>query len=201
MAEEAAAGAGRGPPGPKRAPHLLVVMGVSGCGKSTVGSHLADKLGWKFYEGDDYHPDENKKKMAEGIPLNDQDRIPWLCCLHDILKREHTCGQNAILACSALKKMYRQILGNGKCGCESGQQENQGGPESLKILFVHLHGSIDLIAGRLRKRKGHFMPLSLLQSQFDTLEPPSPPESFITINLEKSISEIVSEIEDYIKKM
>ncbi|XP_042309674.1 probable gluconokinase isoform X1 [Sceloporus undulatus] len=140
--------------------------------------------------------------MAEGIPLNDQDRIPWLCHLHDILRREHTCGQNAILACSALKKMYRRILENGEPSCqnESGQQENQGPPAPLKILFVHLDGPIDLIASRLRKRKGHFMPLTLLQSQFDTLEPPSTPESFITISLEKSISEIVAEIEAYIKK-
>ncbi|XP_061483130.1 probable gluconokinase isoform X2 [Rhineura floridana] len=174
---------------------LLVVMGVSGSGKSTVGSLLADKLGWKFYDGDDYHPEENRKKMAEGIPLNDQDRIPWLSHLHDILMREHATGQNAILACSALKKMYRGILEN---GATDSQQE---GPILRKILFVHLAGPMDLIANRLGKRRGHFMPLALLQSQFDTLEPPSVPEKFITISLEKSVLEIVSEIEEYIRSL
>ncbi|XP_062984640.1 probable gluconokinase isoform X2 [Elgaria multicarinata webbii] len=170
---------------------------------STVGSQLADKLGWKFYDGDDYHPDENKKKMAEGIPLNDQDRIPWLCHLHDILMRDHASGQNAILACSALKKMYRCILENGETGCHSvsGQLEEQKEPAPQKILFVHLAGSMDLIASRLGKRRGHFMPPALLQSQFDTLEPPSAPENFITINLEMPLSEIVSGIEEYVRSL
>ncbi|KAJ6669617.1 hypothetical protein lerEdw1_000166 [Lerista edwardsae] len=179
---------------------LLVVMGVSGSGKSTIGSHLADKLGWKFYDGDDYHPEENRKKMAEGIPLNDQDRIPWLCHLHDILMREHESGQNAIVACSALKKRYRCILENGEAGAH-GQLKEQAGPAPRKILFVHLAGPMDLIASRLGKRRGHFMPLELLQSQFDTLEPPSPPENYIEISLEKPVSEIISEIEAHIRHL
>ncbi|XP_026559632.1 probable gluconokinase isoform X1 [Pseudonaja textilis] len=181
---------------------LVVVMGVSGSGKSTVGTLLADKLGWKFYEGDDYHPEENRKKMAEGIPLTDQDRIPWLCHLHDILMREHASGQSVILACSALKKMYRCILENGEAGCQSlnnQQEENESAPR--KILFVHLAGPIELIASRLEKRRGHFMPPSLLQSQFDTLEPPCAPENFITVNLEKPVSETVSEIERHLKSL
>ncbi|NWH22368.1 GNTK gluconokinase, partial [Grus americana] len=152
-------------------------------------------LGWKFYDADDYHSPENKKKMAEGIPLNDEDRIPWLCALHDILRREDSSRQDVILACSALKKMYRCILVSGASATESNQPEQPGENAALQILFVHLHGPIDIIAGRLEKRRGHFMPPELLKSQFDTLEPPSAPENFITVSLEKSLPEIVLEIE------
>ncbi|NWI85604.1 GNTK gluconokinase, partial [Pitta sordida] len=177
---------------------LVVVMGVSGSGKTTVGSRLAAKLGWKFYDADDYHPLDNKKKMAEGIPLNDEDRIPWLCALHDILRREDSSKQDAVLACSALKRMYRQVLVNGASAIESNQPAQPGENPALKILFVHLDGPIDIIAGRLAKRRGHFMPPELLKSQFDTLEPPSAPENFITVSLEKSLPEIVVEIESTI---
>ncbi|XP_053788329.1 probable gluconokinase [Vidua chalybeata] len=177
---------------------LVVVMGVSGSGKTTVGSRLAEKLGWKFYDADDYHPLENKKKMEEGIPLNDEDRIPWLCALHDILRREDTSRQDTILACSALKKMYRRVLIGGASAIESNRPEKPGENPALKILFVHLDGPKDIIAGRLEKRRGHFMPLELLHSQFDTLEPPSPPENFITVSLEKSLPEILLQIESAI---
>ncbi|NXY86985.1 GNTK gluconokinase, partial [Alcedo cyanopectus] len=152
-------------------------------------------LGWKFYDADDYHSTENKKKMAEGIPLNDEDRIPWLYALHEILRREDSSGQDAVLACSALKKMYRRILVSGAAAMESNQPEQPGENTALQILFVHLHGSMDIIAGRLEKRRGHFMPPELLKSQFDTLEPPNVPEKFITVNLEKPLPEIVLEIE------
>ncbi|NXS54821.1 GNTK gluconokinase, partial [Brachypteracias leptosomus] len=155
-------------------------------------------LGWKFYDADDYHPPENKKKMAEGIPLNDEDRIPWLCALHDILRRENSSRQDAILACSALKKMYRSILVSGTSAVESKQPEQPGEHTALQILFVHLEGPIDIIAGHLEKRRGHFMPPELLKSQFDTLEPPNAPENFITVSLEKSLPEIVLEIENTI---
>ncbi|XP_014724554.1 PREDICTED: probable gluconokinase [Sturnus vulgaris] len=165
---------------------LVVVMGVSGSGKTTVGSRLAEKLGWKFYDADDYHPLENKKKM---------DRIPWLCTLHDILRREDTSRQDTILACSALKKMYRRVLISGASAIETNQPEQPREKPALKILFVHLDGPMDIIAGRLEKRRGHFMPLELLKSQFDTLEPPSAPENFITVSLEKSLPETVLEIE------
>ncbi|XP_032530843.1 probable gluconokinase isoform X1 [Chiroxiphia lanceolata] len=174
---------------------LVVVIGVSGSGKTTVGSRLAAKLGWKFYDADNYHSLENKKKMAGGTPLNDEDRIPWLCKLHNILRREDSSRQDAILACSALKKMYRHILVNGASAIETEQPEEK---PSLKILFVHLDGPIDIIAGRLEKRRGHFMPPELLKSQFDTLEPPSAPENFITVSLEKPLPEIVLEIESAI---
>ncbi|NXJ40070.1 GNTK gluconokinase, partial [Ciconia maguari] len=152
-------------------------------------------LGWKFYDADDYHSPENKKKMAEGIPLDDEDRIPWLCALHDMLRREESSGQDAVLACSALKKMYRRVLVSGASAIESNHPEQPGENVALKILFVHLDGPIDIIAGRLEKRRGHFMPPELLKSQFDTLEPPSAPENFITVSLEKSLPEIALEIE------
>ncbi|NXX23187.1 GNTK gluconokinase, partial [Podargus strigoides] len=155
-------------------------------------------LGWKFYDADDYHSPENKKKMAAGIPLSDEDRIPWLCALNDILRREDSSGEDAVLACSALKKMYRQILVSGASAIESNQPEQPGESGALKILFVHLDGPMDIIAGRLEKRRGHFMPPELLKSQFDTLEPPSTPENFITVSLEKSLPEIVMEIESAI---
>ncbi|NXS68864.1 GNTK gluconokinase, partial [Pandion haliaetus] len=155
-------------------------------------------LGWKFYDADDYHSPENKKKMAEGIPLSDEDRIPWLCALHDILRREDLFGQDVILACSALKKTYRCVLVSGSFAIGSNQPEEAGENEALKILFVHLDGPTDIIAARLEKRRGHFMPPELLKSQFDTLEPPSAPENFITVSLEKSLPEIVLEIESVI---
>ncbi|XP_070598832.1 probable gluconokinase isoform X2 [Erythrolamprus reginae] len=140
--------------------------------------------------------------MAEGISLTDQDRIPWLCHLHDILMRAHASGQSVILACSALKKLYRCVLENGEAGCQNlnnPEEEKESAPR--KILFVHLTGPIELIASRLEKRRGHFMPPSLLQSQFDTLEPPCAPENFINVNLEKSPSEIVSEIESHLRSL
>ncbi|XP_009981596.1 PREDICTED: probable gluconokinase [Tauraco erythrolophus] len=133
--------------------------------------------------------------MAEGIPLNDEDRMPWLCVLHDILRREDSSRQDAILACSALKKMYRRVLVSGASAMESDQREQLGENAALKILFVHLDGPIDIVASRLEKRRGHFMPPELLRSQFDTLEPPCAPENFITVSLEKSLPEIVLEIE------
>uniref|UniRef100_A0A8C3WQL4 Gluconokinase n=1 Tax=Catagonus wagneri TaxID=51154 RepID=A0A8C3WQL4_9CETA len=176
------------------APNVLLVMGVSGSGKSTVGALLASELGWKFYDADDYHPEENRMKMGKGIPLNDQDRIPWLCNLHDILRRDVASGQRVVLACSALKKGYRHILIRGKeCAplkCDESEKEEK--PAEVKLLVVHLTGSFEVISGRLLKRKGHFMPPELLQSQFNTLEPPSAPENFVQISVDQSPSEIIA---------
>lgn len=112
--------------------------------------------------------------------------------------REDTRRQDTVLACSALKKMYRHVLTSGASAIESNDPEQPGENPALKILFVHLDGPMDIIAGRLEKRRGHFMPLELLKSQFDTLEPPSAPENFITVSLEKSLPEIVQEIESTI---
>ncbi|XP_040819442.1 probable gluconokinase isoform X1 [Ochotona curzoniae] len=182
-------------------PGALLVMGVSGSGKSTVGALLAAELGWKFYDADDYHPEANRQKMGKGIPLNDQDRIPWLCTLHDILLRDVASGQHVVLACSALKKMYRDILRRGKDGLpctseELGKEEKQAG---VQLLVVHLSGSFEVISGRLLRRKGHFMPPELLQSQFDTLEPPCAPENFIEISVDKSLPEITATVLETLK--
>lgn len=182
-------------------PGVLLVMGVSGSGKSTVGALLANKLGWKFYDADDYHSEENRIKMGKGVPLNDQDRIPWLCSLHDILLRDVASGQSVVLACSALKKMYRDILIRGGSDVpprsdESAKEEPLAGG---KFLVVHLSGSFDLIYGRLLQRKGHFMPPELLQSQFSILEPPSAPENFIHISVDKGLPEIAAAVLEALK--
>ncbi|XP_023069133.1 probable gluconokinase isoform X4 [Piliocolobus tephrosceles] len=154
------------------APGALLVMGVSGSGKSTVGALLAS-----------------------------EDRIPWLCNLHDILLRDVASGQHVVLACSALKKMYRDILTQGKDGAalkceESGKEAKRA---EMQLLVVHLSGSFEVISGRLLKRKGHFMPPELLQSQFETLEPPAAPENFIQISVDKNVSEIIATIMETLK--
>ena len=131
---------------------IVVVMGVSGCGKSTVGALLAQKLGVEFLDADEYHPPENVARMASGVPLTDADRRPWLERLNaELRKRTH-----AVLACSALKESYRRILAQG-----------------IDCRFVHLKGSIELIRSRMTQRRHRYMPASLLASQFAALEPPA----------------------------
>ncbi|XP_063099609.1 probable gluconokinase isoform X2 [Cavia porcellus] len=157
-------------------------------------------LGWKFYDADDYHPEENRAKMRKGIPLSDQDRIPWLCHLHDVLLRDTASGQRVVLACSALKKMYRDILTRGKDSAPpkyGGSKEEK--PAEVQLLVIHLSGSFKAISGRLLQRKGHFMPPELLQSQFDTLEPPTAPENFIQISVDKKLSEIITTVIETLK--
>ena len=132
---------------------IVVLMGVSGAGKTTLGELLAQRLGWKLIEGDDYHPRENVAKMAAGIPLQDADRWPWL----DALNRRIRGERNAIVTCSALKESYRRRL--------------LAGIADARI--VYLHAPRDLIAERVAGRKHKFMPASLLDSQFATLEPPA----------------------------
>jgi gluconokinase len=132
---------------------IVVVMGVSGSGKSAVGQLLASRLGCPFLDGDDFHPPENVAKMAAGMPLTDADRWPWLGSLNTKLRQE----KKAVLACSALKESYREALSRGLDDCR----------------FVHLRGSIELIRARLKQRQHRYMPASLLESQFATLEPPA----------------------------
>jgi gluconokinase len=132
---------------------IVIVMGVSGCGKSTIGQLLADRLGYPFVDADELHPPGNVAKMAAGTPLTDADRRPWL----ELLNKKLRGHENAVLACSALKESYRQILSQGLAECR----------------FVHLRGSMELIRARMEKRQHRFMPASLLESQFATLEPPS----------------------------
>jgi gluconokinase len=136
---------------------IVILMGVSGSGKSTVGKLLACELGWAFVEADDFHPAANIEKMRHGIPLNDEDRRPWLDTIRHRLEEAHTRGEKVVLACSALKHAYQEYL-------------THYGPET--VHFVYLVGAEEMIAERLATRAGHFMNPALLHSQFETLEPP-----------------------------
>ena len=136
---------------------ILVLMGVSGSGKTAVGKILAGQLGWTFIEGDDFHPASNVEKMHRGEPLNDEDRRPWLRALRQRIDKACAQGENAVLACSALKHDYREYLERDEPAC---------------VRYVYLYGSEELIRRRLAQRKGHFMNPGLLHSQFETLEPP-----------------------------
>lgn len=143
---------------------LVCVMGVAGCGKSTVGAGLAVALGARFMEADVYHPPSNIEKMTAGIPLTDEDRWPWLDALGAAAPREGVC----VIACSALRRVYRERL-----------KEAAGEP----VLFIHLAGEQASIAARMSGRRGHFMPATLLDSQFATLEPPQPDEWRLSLDI------------------
>ncbi|MEQ5792779.1 gluconokinase [Muricauda sp. NFXS6] len=157
---------------------VIVVMGVSGSGKSSIGKLLSEKLSRPFYDGDDFHPKANVKKMSSGQPLNDEDRKEWLIALNKLaIEHRH---KGAVIACSALKKNYRSLLRAGMGDC---------------MMFVYLEGSFELIKSRLDKRKNHFMTAQLLQSQFDTLEAPS---KAITVSIDNTPAKMVREI---IKKL
>ena len=138
-------------------PTVVVVMGVSGSGKTTVGQLIADRLGAVFEEGDDYHPPENVRKMRAGIPLDDADRAPWLDRLSRAIDGWLARDRKSVLACSALKDTYRQQLGAGRKG----------------VVLVFLRGSPEVVGARLEARRGHYMPAGLLQSQFAALEEPA----------------------------
>ncbi len=158
---------------------VVIIMGVSGCGKTTVGKLLAINLDLPFYDADDFHPPKNVKKMSSGEPLNDQDRKPWLEILSNEIE-EWNSNKGAILACSSLKKSYRDILIS----------------KSDDVQFVYLKGDRDTILKRMRARKDHYMPPELLDSQFITLEEP---DSAITVTIDKSPTMIVSEIVNHPK--
>ena len=150
---------------------VVILMGVSGCGKTTVGRELQSLLNWDFYDADDYHPRENVEKMSSGIPLTDEDRKPWLEGLASEIKKWNADRGNAILACSALKAVYRDMLG----------------VDQKSVVTVFLKGDFDLLAERLRNRKGHYMNPDLLQSQLDTLEEP---DGGLVFNIKLSPSDI-----------
>jgi gluconokinase len=139
---------------------LYVVMGVAGSGKTLIGRMLANALGVEFVEGDDYHPRENVERMKAGIPLTDENRAGWLQALAQRLREAREKGTGLVVSCSALKRAYRDVL-------------RSGAPH---VRFVFLRGSRETIAARLTRRRGHFMPASLLDSQFATLEEPAPDE-------------------------
>lgn len=154
-------------------PMLVVVMGVSGSGKSTVGVVLADRLGVPFIDGDDLHPQSNVDKMHAGIPLTDADRRPWLARIGRALAEHEATG--LVIVCSALKRAYRDAIL----------------AEEPRALFLHLSASFDVIAQRVAHRSGHFMPASLLQSQFETLEPLGGAEPGVVVDVAEDVAAVV----------
>jgi gluconokinase len=154
---------------------VVIVMGVSGSGKTTVGRALAAALGWRFVDADDLHPVANVAKMAGGVPLTDEDRWPWLERLHEALKAALAAGEDLVVACSALKKAYRRYLE----------------VDMARTRWVYLHAPREVLAERLRTRPRHFMPPSLLGSQLDTLEPP---EGALPVDVTPPVDVVVSHI-------
>ncbi|HMI49437.1 MAG TPA: gluconokinase [Gemmatimonadaceae bacterium] len=155
---------------------LYVVMGVSGSGKTVIGTALARALGVEFVEGDDYHPADNVKRMAAGIPLTDDDRALWLRALAARLREAKDAGTGLVMSCSALKRSYRDVLR----------------AQAPEVTFVFLKGRRDLIAERIAGRHGHFMPPSLLESQFAALEAPSPDEHAWVCDISKAPEDLVA---------
>jgi gluconokinase len=155
---------------------IIIVMGVTGSGKTTVGSLLAQQLGWRFADADDFHPQSNVGKMRHGIPLNDDDRRPWLERLRADIAKQDGAGRNLVLACSALKKEYREML--------------TAGPA---VKFVYLKGSVQLIAHRLEARHGHFADEKILAGQFADLEEP---DNAVVVDIAETPKEVVGEIRE-----
>ncbi|MET4093429.1 gluconokinase [Arthrobacter sp. UYCu712] len=157
---------------------VLVIMGVSGSGKSTVAGLLSGKLGWDLAEGDDLHPPANVAKMQAGEPLTDEDRWPWLETIADWIRDHTTAGRPGVVTCSALKRRYRDVM------------RGEG------VVFVFLEGTKDKISDRLASRHGHFMPPALLESQFEALEAPGEDETFISLCVSATPAEVAQKIID-----
>ena len=160
---------------------IVLLMGVSGVGKTTIGQALAEALGWRFLDADDFHPPENVAKMAVGIPLDDTDRQPWLAKMNEELLKLQSGGSSAVLGCLGLKESYREQLARGV--------------EDLEVAY--LHGEFALIQERMNGRRHRFMPSTLLQSQFAALEPP---EQAISVDVSASIEKSVSVIKAQLKR-
>jgi len=158
---------------------ILIAMGVSGSGKSTIGEMVAARLGCGFADADAFHSEANKQKMHAGIPLTDDDRWPWLRAIRTDIESRRSAGVDYVYACSALKASYREIL-------RAGDRD---------VIFVYLSGSQEVLAKRLAGRKGHFFDPSLLQSQLDTLEPPGLHEA-VVVDIDQSPEQIVDEVVD-----
>ncbi len=171
----------RTPPQPAKKVQVLVVMGVSGSGKTTVGKALAQELGWTFIEGDDFHSEANVKKMAAGTALSDEDRDAWLSSLQEEIVKALGQQIGAVVACSALKESYRHRL-----------------KVDGRVQFVFLNIPFAVAEERLKKRKGHFMPVSLLESQFETLQQPEGSD-YINVDAQQSPQEIVTEVVEKIR--
>ncbi len=157
---------------------VAVMMGVSGSGKTTIARGVANRLGWDLLEGDTYHPPANIEKMSRGIPLDDADRLPWLRAIAEEIDKYRAAGRSAVVACSALKRSYRDIL--------IGTRPN--------VVLVYLQGSEDLIGERMAARHGHFMPPALLASQFAALEEPGPDEHPIVVSVKPPPEAIVDAV-------
>jgi gluconokinase len=162
----------------QKAPLMIVLMGVSGCGKSTVGAELSRRLGWPFRDADSFHPPANIAKMSRGTPLTDADRGPWLDAIAQWIDDRLARAAPGIVSCSALKRAYRQRI----VGARS------------RVGLVYLKGEMGLIAARLAERTSHFMPLALLASQFDALEEPQPDERPVIVSIEETPAGIAAAI-------
>lgn len=155
----------------------VVVMGPSGIGKTTVAEGIAQRLGWEFAEGDSFHPPENVAKMASGVPLQDADRMPWLALLRDWIAKKSQAGRDTVITCSALKRRYRDVL------------RASGAP----VRFVQLHADPALVHERISARKGHYMPASLLASQYADLEPLQPDEDGVVVSVEAAPEVVIAD--------
>ena len=163
----------------------VIIMGVAGCGKTTVAGILQDRWGWDAAEADDFHPQANVEKMRSGVPLTDDDRWPWLETIRAWMTEKENEGRSTIVTCSALKKSYRDVLRNG----------------AARVIFMHLDGDRSLLASRLGARTGHFMPASLLDSQYATLEALQPGELGAVIDVAGTPAEIANEVEARIREV
>lgn len=153
---------------------IIVIMGVSGCGKTTIGQQLADRLGWPFFDGDAFHPPANIDKMSRGIPLNDEDRSGWLAAIADRMRELIAVNQSGVFACSALKQKYRDQL-----------------QVSDQVKFVYLRGDYELIWSRMQQRPGHYMKPNMLASQFEALEEPL---NALTLDITLPVEQLVERI-------
>ena len=159
-------------------PLVLVLMGVSGCGKSTTGARLSKLLGWPFRDADSFHPQANIDKMSKGLPLTDEDRQPWLAAIAQWIDERLAAGECGIVSCSALKRTYRCIIVGERTG----------------VRLVYLKGNMELIGDRLSRRRNHFMPAGLLRSQFDALEEPQGDERALSVPVSLSPRRVVETI-------